>query len=484
MKLVATNILNGKRIDCYIPYKLLNKISGFANINIVKVNEFYDYNIGDIKTEYNIENEMIHLKFDLNNVSNGEIFIITQIILDNSYVIGKKNTDFPIGYILIDENNNMQNAKELFNIIRRKREEIFNLPIGDINENNSYQVLIFCKDIYADACAQYGQIQITPYKNLGYESEIKYINNFFKHCQTNININLNEKDILESHFRPSAIIHIPNVIANNIQRAEEISLNKASILINIFSLLKKSHGSFFAIFINHKNNGKHYFKFLDGEYRGNLIPGTISGENGEIIRQYNQVLSESPSEMNVFIQLLNDYIKENNIMMKYYRLWEIIEGFARKQNICNKLVKDWNGNIFRNKKGKKMQITEAKQYVFEVLRLNFGNINENEFMEELKDIISIQDFITIWYQRRNCCAHQGGCFENNIKICDPSNEKCIICKKNKYEIKSIFEDKILNKAEKCVFDIINKHMEKICNVKCLWNIELRQHYDNGKFIEL
>lgn len=90
MKLVATNILNGKRIDCYIPYKLLNKISGFANINIVKVNEFYDYNIGDIKTEYNIENEMIHLKFDLNNVSNGEIFIITQIILDNSYVIGKK----------------------------------------------------------------------------------------------------------------------------------------------------------------------------------------------------------------------------------------------------------------------------------------------------------------------------------------------------------------------------------------------------------
>ena len=349
MKLVATNILNGKRIDCYIPYKLLNKISGFANINIVKVNEFYDYNIGDIKTEYNIENEMIHLKFDLNNVSNGEIFIITQIILDNSYVIGKKNTDFPIGYILIDENNNMQNAKELFNIIRRKREEIFNLPIGDINENNSYQVLIFCKDIYADACAQYGQIQITPYKNLGYESEIKYINNFFKHCQTNININLNEKDILESHFRPSAIIHIPNVIANNIQRAEEISLNKASILINIFSLLKKSHGSFFAIFINHKNNGKHYFKFLDGEYRGNLIPGTISGENGEIIRQYNQVLSESPSEMNVFIQLLNDYIKENNIMMKYYRLWKIIEGFARKQNICNKLVKDWNGNIFRNK---------------------------------------------------------------------------------------------------------------------------------------
>lgn len=243
----------------------------------------------------------------------------------------------------------MQNAKELFNIIRRKREEIFNLPIGDINENNSYQVLIFCKDIYADACAQYGQIQITPYKNLGYESEIKYINNFFKHCQTNININLNEKDILESHFRPSAIIHIPNVIANNIQRAEEISLNKASILINIFSLLKKSHGSFFAIFINHKNNGKHYFKFLDGEYRENLIPGTISGENGEIIRQYNQVLSESPSEMNVFIQLLNDYIKENNIMMKYYRLWEIIEGFARKQNICNKLVKDWNGNIFRNK---------------------------------------------------------------------------------------------------------------------------------------
>ena len=48
MKLVATNILNGKRIDCYIPYKLLNKISGFANINIVKVNEF--------KTEFDVEN--------------------------------------------------------------------------------------------------------------------------------------------------------------------------------------------------------------------------------------------------------------------------------------------------------------------------------------------------------------------------------------------------------------------------------------------
>lgn len=214
------------------------------------------------------------------------------------------------------------------------------------------------------------------------------------------------------------------------------------------------------------------------------MTGFLSGENGEIIRTYYEKLSEQPSDINIFIQLLNDYIKENNIMMKYYRLWEIIEGFARKQNLSNQLIKDWNGNIVKNKKRKKIQIKEAKQYVFEVLRLNFGNTPENEFIKGLSNIKSIEEFITIWYQRRNCCVHQGECFKNNTKICDMNNDKCMLCKKNKYEFKSVFEDEILNKAENCVFQVINNYLEKICNIKSSNNIELRQHYDNNQYIKL
>lgn len=248
MELIETDILSGKRIDCYIDNVILNKESGNIKINIVKVEKFYDYNLGDFETNYNIENGILHFKIEFNNVSNGELFIITKIIIDNSYIIGKGSTDFPLGYILIDKNNEIKKAEELFKLNRKNREDIFNTPVGDINENNNYQVMIFCKNIYIQFPAQYGQIEIIPYKNLSYESEIRYINNFFCNVKSDFYIDLDEKEILESHFRPSAVIHIPNIKANNIKRAEEISINNANILVNIFSLLKKSHREFFCYY--------------------------------------------------------------------------------------------------------------------------------------------------------------------------------------------------------------------------------------------
>ena len=80
------------------------------------------------------------------------------------------------------------------------REDIFNLPIGDLSENNNFQIMLFCKDIYIESCAQYGQIEIIPYKNLDYEGELKYINNFFEYIKSTLDIKLNQDDILESHF--------------------------------------------------------------------------------------------------------------------------------------------------------------------------------------------------------------------------------------------------------------------------------------------
>ena len=484
MDLIEKDKLNGKIIECYISKIPFNRRSGNVSVNIVKIEKFYDYNLGDLKTAYKNEDGKIYFKFDLNNVIDGELFIITQVVLDDTYIIGEKSTDAPIGYIVIDHNNNLEYAKETFELNRKTRKDVFNNPIGDLEENNNYQIMLFCKNIYIDSPAQYGQIEIIPYKNLSYESEIKYINNFFEYVESKLNIKLKQSEALESHFRPSAVIHIPNIKAANIKRAEEIAIEKASILINIFSLLKKSHGSFFAIFINYKNKFEHYFKFLDGEYRGNLITGTISGEHGNIIRNYYEILEKRPSDINVYIQLLNDYINENNLMMKYYRLWEIIEGYSRKKNISNQIEKDWNGIVVRSKKGKKIQIKEAKQYVFEILRQNFSIITEEKFLEDVDNINNVQDFISIWYQRRNCCAHQGGCFQDDINICDVNVKKFLICKNNKYNINSTFEDKILNKAESCVFDIINNYLSKLCNTKKMDHIELRQHYDNSPYIKL
>lgn len=484
MVLIEKDKINGKIIECYLHNLPFNKKCGNVSVNVVKVEKFYDYDLGNLKTNYKTENATIHFEFDLNNVSVGDIFIITQVILDDVYIIGEKNTDYPIGFIVIDANNNLENAEKLFKLNRKMREDIFNLPIGDLSENNNFQIMLFCKDIYIESCAQYGQIEIIPYKNLDYEGELKYINNFFEYIKSTLDIKLNQDDILESHFRPSAVINIPNIKASNIERAEEISIEKASILINIFSLLRKSHGSIFAIFVNCKNKSAHYLKFLDGEYRGNLITGTLGREYGELIRSYYEVLEKKPSDINIYIQLLNDYIKENNIMMKYYRLWEIIEGYSRKKNISNQVSKDWNGTIIKNKKGKKIQIKEAKQYVFEIFRQNFNNITEKDFLNGLDNIETIQDFLSIWYQRRNCCVHQGGCFKDNVNICDVNKKQYWMCKNNKIKVNSILEDIILNKAEECVFEIINKDLAKLCDAKKIDYIELRQHYDNKKYIKI
>ena len=90
-------------------------------------------------------------------------------------------------------------------------------------------------------------------------------------------------------------------------------------------------------------------------------------------------------------------------------------------------MKKWDGTIVKNKKGKVVKIgNQSLDRVFELVRLNFSNKKDSEFLYDIEGLTKVKDFLSICYQRRCCCAHKGeNCIADNNKCASVAEKKCL-----------------------------------------------------------
>ena len=193
---------------------------------------------------------------------------------------------------------------------------------------------------------------------------------------------------------------------------------------------------------------------LDTRYKGNLL---LLAEQGFNIKHFYKHISTSNSYLHVYLKLLNEAMNETNPMLQYYRFWNIAEGIASKKQYHSRKMKKWDGSSVIGK-GKDVLIGEtALNNVFELYRENFGSISDKDFAAGLEKISKPKEFLSVCYQRRNCCAHLGTCFSADGKICDKNDKVKKLCKEsfivNKEEALG-FQDKILRKLQDTVFRIV------------------------------
>lgn len=479
---------------------ILSDMQCEVKVDVGKVNEWYDDSFQYI-VDGTVKGGL--LSFEIPTVD---------LIDENLYFIGiieviDKNTRQPIFLKVFREEKGLsfyiseskkydEDIEKQFWINRRKREDDFYMYVGDkdIETNNIYTAFIFCKNIYISGHSRYGQIEIVPYKNLDYISEIEYIRSFCKEYNVKLDIKKEKLNLVESHNRPSVVMNIPHISASDIEMAGDIAISMAESLVNTIGLLRKSHGEIWGIYLIDRKNGKKYFKFVNDGYKGNIISGYQGGENPNEIRELYNLLLTNKGNYNIYLSLLNDAIRETDLIKKYYRLWNIIESIARDKGYQERYVKRWNGtkvliNCNKQKSNKKpKKIVTSKELVFELLREYYAKeCEEKEVIGNGIEVNNIFEFLDVCYRRRNCCVHRGGCFKDNSDICKISDKSYEICNRliNKLNGKDPMNDLIIIALEKIVVEVLKCDLRGEVFIKSSNNtIEIRQHSQDSKFIEL
>ena len=443
------NYGNGETISCSI--QLTNDIAdGQYEVIIVltKVFDWFDESI-KIINKCEIKNNTLSFSF-INNLETGLYTFIKVEEKNNIFSVGNNSNENLLGAFKVNGNN--KNSIEQYYNIYNMREKNFN-RIKDISKKPDaelYSVFVFCKNILVSTVAQYDDVEVIPYDYLKCKSELEYINSFLENV-TSLKIVFKE-DKFDSSF-PCAVYLIKNIKADSYDEAEEYAVSKISLLNNIYTVLLKSHGHFFALVTLNESQKISRLKILNTRYKGNLLLFADQGHN--TLNLYRK-LFDTNSYLNVYIKLLNDAIDEENRMMKYYRYWNILEGIAEHYNFDNNDMQKWDGTIVINGKGENVKVgTESLNRVFELIRVNYSSKKEKDFLGNLDGLVKVKDFLSICYQRRCCCAHKGeNCINDSSKCNKKTEQMClkynIIHKENPLS----FQDIILRRLEDVVIDIL------------------------------
>ncbi|MBQ4515621.1 MAG: hypothetical protein II978_02405 [Clostridia bacterium] len=454
--------------DCYLPLEQINGKIEVLNyedtdsveiqVQMCKVYDWYDTAFTE-NVVARVKDGI--LKFTLSNGFEKGLYAIIAVSLKDVVIFGRLNDteNCKTAFAISDKTN--VNTLELYRSILNKREIYINKPklYFEDKTTSSYDVLMFVKNLHISNIAYYDMIQVYPYNYLKLTGEVDYINEFIKN-NTDINIQVNKKSFETSV--PSAVFIITNVMAHTYEEAEEYAMKKAEALNSIFTVLLHSHGTIFAIMTNGKKERKYKTTILDTRYKGNLLH---LAENGFNIRHYYECLNSGQSYLSVYLKLLNDAQNENERMMKYYRYWNILEGLATRKKFSNNPMLSWDGQAIKTKKGIVHVGNEALNTVFELVRQNCGHVKATDFVRELDNIKTPKEFLSICYQRRNCCVHQGECYKDDSSIC--LKDKDYMCRCRNSNVIDMtkplgWQDAVLRKLQDITFQIILNELNALC----------------------
>ena len=425
-------------------------------LKIARVYDWYDQAFW-IDGQGVIQNYVLEYKFT-KNLERG-LYILLCVRYGEEIVIGNENDNTHILGAFIVKGDSSKNPLDAYKFIRETRELKFNEPKGNykIQGNTPFNVFVFAKNLYAQTTAQYCDVEIYPFDYLTMESEVNYINRFFK-CFPGINIDV-KKDKFDKSI-PAAVFCIRNIYASSYEEAEEYALKRVEMLNSVYTVLLRSHGTFFATIVFNPTEQLSRINVLDTRYKGNLL---LLAEQGFNIRHFYKHISTTKSYMQVYLKLLNEAINENNRMLQYYRYWNIVEGIASKKKYHLQTMKKWDGSIVKHKGRELLIENKALDIVFELYRENFGSISDADFVKEIEEISKSKEFLSVCYQRRNCCVHQGACYSTDSKVCDSSDRVKNLCKTSFIICKNEplgHQDKILRKLQDTVCQIVLNELKR------------------------
>ena len=286
-----------------------------------------------------------------------------------------------------------------------------------------FEFFVFCSDIIADVACRIAKVDIIPNNDL---NDDDIINNMKDFSSCYLSTAEFPKSIVKENGRHSSVIHYINVSALSVDEAIEYVEEYTKMVLCAYSIHNMSYGSVVGMVIFDKINRTIEYRVKPNTYKGNLFPSfqmPVSELSEIIIKGLSNPIA------NYYLNMYLQCSKEKLTQFAYFRFWNLLESIARNKNFDNKYRIDEDGNIMRNNEGKPINMSgKARHLVYELIRRTFerkGNYKDssNHTLQQK----SLEDHTIIWYQRRNCIAHKGGCQYKDILYCnnnDIKKQKC------------------------------------------------------------
>ena len=299
-----------------------------------------------------------------------------------------------------------------------------------------YLGLVFAKDCLVPGRLRLGQYEVIPFEGLPCMDELSVVQSFL--TQYGFGQITNAEDTLRraQGGQPTIVVRFPRVIASSVDDAGRCIEEEARLLGDVLSINRISYAEIFGSVLKDLSTGEVFYRVYTPTYRGNLISGTFFREDPIIIARLSKARTDC--RLQTYLSLYRDALKEERVEVAFLRLWSLMEASARDKGYLKKPRYDWQGNVVKDRKGRAQLIEDrAEQLVFELIRqsLSGPGVAENSWASSLQQG-RLGELVAIWYRRRNCIGHQGGCFPDDPRHCDRSNPKYVNCKRAYDEIKA------------------------------------------------
>jgi len=277
-----------------------------------------------------------------------------------------------------------------------------------------------------------GQFELFPFEELGHRSEVHLLNKALS-AFGKVLLPLETFEWGVVH-QPTMLVHIPMVLAKSADQASSIAEEEVGLLNDLLALHRGSYGVIIGTFIEELQTKRSYFRVNKPTYTGNLLGGALSGESASHIAD-GISRARGDSLLQLHLVLYREALMEERTEFAYFRFWNLLEIMARNRPYIGQPLRDWQGVISKNRKGRDRRIEDyAEQIVFEHLRREFTTHNLSRLARYGLQHEDIVDQVRIWYRHRNCLAHSGGCFPQDSNFCDRNSPKHVNCRKAHEEI--------------------------------------------------
>ncbi|MBU0545663.1 MAG: hypothetical protein KKA07_13190, partial [Bacteroidetes bacterium] len=315
--------------------------------------------------------------------------------------------DFGRQFFEVIQNGQIQRTEEdISNEIfeKEKQEEAMFLEGLDIraslgDEIKNYCGFVFVRDMLIGSRMRFDKYEILPFgKGLQNKDLLECTNEFLsKETQTGISFEFN------ANISPVSVVHFPLIIASNIDQAKNYIEEKTKYLLQALALVRNSSGNIFDIVVIDRENLNMSSRFtVTEQYRGNLLVGSLAGENSQVLEKYVNSLSSHPYR-SFLLNLYKEAISEKSVDFQYVRFWQILETLAESRNYLeSENLKDFEGNELKNSDKSPRKINGSLNIVYNLLKeANIGSSKQND------------EDVNIWLALRNVVAHFGSIREWN-----------------------------------------------------------------------
>lgn len=276
------------------------------------------------------------------------------------------------------------------------------VKISGEDQSRNYQVYGFLTGVMITQSMRLGNCELIPYRGLDTKDWIDLINEFFR-SNSAAKFEFPYTPELSKQKRndcPVCIVLFPLIIANKIEDAKSYCYEELTVLAEVLSIYRGGSGRVFAIVLIDLLEDQAQMYTEHKPYVGNLLGGSLAGEDPDSIKSNFDKLKSNPS-LRYFLNLYKEARAESSVDFQYLRYWQILETIAESKQFDekNKLT-DFSGKPIVDNNEKQITLGKPIARVYQLIKQHQLNPSGEQY--------DLWKFIQAWIAMRNATGHFGG----------------------------------------------------------------------------